>query len=233
VVIRIAWVTALMMAAPAVAAPPTLKVPEEILAKEQYVRFTPETNAKSVVYVGLSGIDPFPSEELKDSRRFLLNTRGLPEGRYAFAAVAASETGEQVRANFVVVVGTPPKPDPVVPPTPGPSSTLAVAVQKAFEKETSATKAEDVKKLAAVFRQAAEKVTAAPATFTAGEFATLVAKSRTDAIEDRLPGVREPLSSEFIKLNLPDQPNVVLTTEHRAAIKALFTNFATVLEGVR
>lgn len=226
--IRIAWAVALMAVAPAVAAPPTLKVPAEVRASEEYVRFTPETDARSVVYVGLSGVDPFPSEELKDARRFLLNTRGLPEGRYLFTAVAASDTGEQARANFVVVVGTPPK-----PPGPGPTSPLADAVQKAFEKETSATKADDVKKLAAVFRQAAEKVTAAPATFTAGEFATLVAKSRTDAIDDRLPGVREPLSAEFVKLNLPDQPNVVLTAEHRAAIKTLLTTFATILEGLK
>ena len=103
------------------AAPPNLKLPDVIPAKEQYVRFTPDTDAKSVFYIGLSGVEAFPSDELKDGRRFLLDTRGLPQGKYQFAAVAASATGEQVRANFTVEVG--PVPGPGVPPVIPPPAT--------------------------------------------------------------------------------------------------------------
>lgn len=112
----------LLLAAVSVAAPPTLEIPPEVKPVGQYVRLTPKTDATSVLYVGLSGVDPFPSEELKDSRRFLLDVRGLVAGRYAFAAVAA-KGGEQSRADFVVVVGDPPPgPGPApVPPGPGPS----------------------------------------------------------------------------------------------------------------
>jgi len=102
------WLCATLLAVSATlaaAAPPNLKLPDVIPAKEQYVRFTPDTDAKSVFYIGLSGVEAFPSDELKDGRRFLLDTRGLPQGKYQFAAVAASATGEQVRANFTVVVG--------------------------------------------------------------------------------------------------------------------------------
>ena len=102
------WLCATLLAVSAslaAAAPPNLKLPDVIPAKEQYVRFTPDTDAKSVFYIGLSGVEAFPSDELKDGRRFLLDTRGLPQGKYQFAAVAASATGEQVRANFTVVVG--------------------------------------------------------------------------------------------------------------------------------
>ena len=98
----------------ALAAPPNLKLPDVIPAKEQYVRFTPDTDAKSVFYIGLSGVEAFPSDELKDGRRFLLDTRGLPQGKYQFAAVAASAAGEQVRANFTVVVGPVTDPGPII-----------------------------------------------------------------------------------------------------------------------
>jgi hypothetical protein len=107
----------LVVAASAFGTPPQLEIPAELKPAGQYVRLTPKTDAASVLYVGLSGIDPFPSEELKDPRRFLLDVRGLPAGRYAFAAVAASKDGDQIRADFVVIVGTPPPP---VPPGPTP-----------------------------------------------------------------------------------------------------------------
>jgi hypothetical protein len=103
--------------------PPSLVIPAEVRPSGQYVRFSPQTDAVAVAYVGLSGLDAFPSEDLKDSRRFLLDVYGKPAGRYGFAAIASSKTGEQVRADFVVVIGNvPPGPAPVppVPPGPGP-----------------------------------------------------------------------------------------------------------------
>ena len=112
----------------ALAAPPTLDVPPEVRPAGGYVRFTPKTDGVSVTYVGLSGVESFPSEELKDGKRFLLPTQNLKDGRYKFAAVAAGKGGEQTRADFVVIVGAPPevapdpkpKPkDPATPPTTG------------------------------------------------------------------------------------------------------------------
>lgn len=110
-----------LFAAVAVAAPPKLTIPTEAKPVGGYVRFTPETDAVSVTYVSLDGLDPFPSEELKDGRRFLLPTNGVAEGKYRFVAVAASKDGEQARADFVVVVGTgppPAKPGPIIAPPP-------------------------------------------------------------------------------------------------------------------
>lgn len=110
--------------------PPKLKIDAEIKPSGEYVRMTPDTDAVAVTYIGLSGLDPFPSEELKDARRFLLHVRGLPAGRYKFAAVGAAKTGEQTRADFAVVVGDvppgpgpgpePPGPNPPQPPGPAP-----------------------------------------------------------------------------------------------------------------
>lgn len=109
----------LFVATSLAADPPKLTVPAEVTPAGEYARFTPQTDCVSVTYIGLSGVDAFPSEELRDSRRFLLPTRGLAAGRYRFAAVGASKDGEQVRADFVVVVGSVPDKPPDKPPTTG------------------------------------------------------------------------------------------------------------------
>lgn len=104
--------------------PPSLTVPPEVKPSGQYVDFVPETDAVSVTYVGLSGVEPLPGRWLSDKRAFVFDTYGKPTGRYKFVAVAAGKTGEQARASFEVVIGgaapTPtPTPTPVDPPPPG------------------------------------------------------------------------------------------------------------------
>lgn len=100
------------------AEPPTIEIPAEVKPTGDYVTVKPKTNAVAVLYVGLSNLDGFPSEFLKDPRNFVLPTRGLAAGRYGFAAVASSEKGEQTRLDFVVVIAgvvVPPPVDPVKP----------------------------------------------------------------------------------------------------------------------
>lgn len=108
----------LLIPGAALAAPPKLVIPAEVRPAGQYVALVPETDAVSVLYVGLDSIDPFPSAFLKDPRSFLLDCYGKPAGRYRFAAVGASKTGEQVRTDFAVLIG--PQPVPPVPPGPNP-----------------------------------------------------------------------------------------------------------------
>lgn len=116
---RLSIVALLLVVSGANASPPKFVVPAETKPVDGWVRVVPETDAVSVVYVSLDGLSPFPSEELKDSRRLIIPVHSAKEGRYRFAAVASSKTGEQVRADFVVLVGTNPKPvDPVDPPQP-------------------------------------------------------------------------------------------------------------------
>lgn len=104
------------------AAPPSLELPAEVVPVNGYARLTPKTDAVSIVYVALDGAFPFPSEELKNPRAFVLPAAGLATGRYRFVAVAAGKGGEQSQGEFVVVVGgggklPDPKPkDPVTPP---------------------------------------------------------------------------------------------------------------------
>lgn len=110
---------AFLAAALAFAEPPKVVIPPKLEPTAGYLRFTPETAAKSVVYVSLDDAYPFPSEELKDSRRFLLPVAGLKEGKtYRFVAVA-SLNDEQSQTPFSYTHGkatTPPPDDPNTPP---------------------------------------------------------------------------------------------------------------------
>ena len=108
-----------LLALPAWAAPPKLSIPAEVKPAGQYAIVRPETDATSISYVGLDGVEPIPSELMKDGRVFALDTRGLKAGRYRFAAIAAGATGEQTRVDFLLIIGNPPSPSP--DPGPGPS----------------------------------------------------------------------------------------------------------------
>lgn len=92
--------------------PPEVTIPKDTLATGDYVVLTPTTTAKTISYVGLSGVDPFPSSMLKDPKSFILPTRGLPNGTYRFVGVA-SLNDEHTQFSFNVKVG---KLDPMPPP---------------------------------------------------------------------------------------------------------------------
>jgi hypothetical protein len=117
---RAVLATVLFLAAGlAAAAPPTLDIPPEVRPSGQYVQFVPKTDAVGVEYVGLDGVEPFPSAFLKDSRAFVLDATALQRDKaYRFVAVGASKTGEQSRAAFVVVGGKAPTTPPIVNPPP-------------------------------------------------------------------------------------------------------------------
>ena len=116
----------LLVAAPlALADPPKLVIPPDPKPVSGYVRFTPDTTAKSIVYVSLDEAYPFPSEELKDGRRFILPVTGLKAGKYRFVAVGTLND-EQTATPFTVTIGDggpappPTKPDdPTDPPVTG------------------------------------------------------------------------------------------------------------------
>jgi hypothetical protein len=121
--LRVTLCALLLSVSGAFALPPKIDVPVEVKPVDGWVRVVPVTDAVSVVYVPLDGLSPFPSEELRDPRRLIVPVHNAKEGRYRFVAVASSKTGEQVRVDFVVLVGTNPKPvDPVVPPLPEPDT---------------------------------------------------------------------------------------------------------------
>jgi hypothetical protein len=155
----------------ALAAPPTLELPAEVTPVNGYARLTPKTDAVSVVYVALDKVYPFPSEELKNPRSFVLPVAGLKDGRYTFVAVAAGKGGEQTQGQFAVVVGKPgptPKPDdPVNPVLPdGPLGLRKVSRDGARAVALPA----DAAKLAGANRSTASAVAAGGAGSTAASY---------------------------------------------------------------
>lgn len=226
-------VAVFMAAAPTRADPPTIGVPAELRAVGDYARWSPTsaTTAKGVSYVGLSGVDAFPSELLKDSRAFVLPVRGLPAGRYKFRAVG-SRNDEHVQEEFVVVVGDPPTPPNPIPPTPvppDPADPLAAAVAAMYGADQSPTKHADARLLAGVYRELAKQ--AVPALATAGELATATERARRAAVADRLQPIRESFGREFGKV-MPTDPAAAMTADLRAAAVREFDRYAAILEGL-
>lgn len=98
------------------AAPPTIDVPKDLKPVSGYVRFTPGGDAKTITYYALGEAYPFPSDELKDPRRFILPVVGLKDGTYRFVAFG-SKDDEHTVVEFSVVIGKPTTP-PDKPPEP-------------------------------------------------------------------------------------------------------------------
>ena len=141
------------------AVPPQLEIPNEVKPVDGYVTVLPKTDAVSVLYISLDGLSPFPSALLKDARYLVVPTKGEKSGRYRFVAVGASKEGEQVRVDFVVVVGN--QPLPPEPPTPQPDGKLGlIKTSREGVLKVSTATAADRKKLASAQRSVASAVAA-------------------------------------------------------------------------
>lgn len=200
-----AGLTLLLFAAPLGAAPPTIDIPAEISPAGQYVVFTPDTDAVAVVYVGLSGLEPMPAAVLKNPTQFVMDCYGKPAGCYRFAAVAASATGEQARADFVLVIGDAPAPPQPPGPGPGPQpdDPLTAEVRQLYEADPlpPAERAKAAESLAALYRQAAALITDSVRCPNVGTFRDVVTRAAVDlglgGPQDKLAGVRALVSREL------------------------------------
>lgn len=217
------------------AAPPTVTIEAEVKPSGQYVTVTPKGDAVSVVYVGLSGVDPLPSAILKDPRMFVLDTRGMPAGRYKFAAVGSSKEGEQARVDFVVVVGDAPPgpgPGPGPGPEPPPADPLTKAYQAAYDKETDAQKAGLKKSLATIYTQAAEEAKD-PAVKTWGDLSKRIGDVMGNlGLRGKLPEVQK-VTQGHLQQTFPSDATRVMTTDDRQLATNTFKRLAAALEGVK
>ncbi len=201
------------------AAPPTLEVPAEVKAEGEYARFSPKTDAVSVIYIGLDGAQSFPTAELADKKRFLLPVYGRKAGKYRFVAVAAGKDGEQVQAEFVVIV-----PDPF---------TLALA--QAYKAEVAPDRAEHLKVLVGFYRQAIPFADRTDVT-TWGQLDDGMRRvAGALGMTGKLLGVHKTIGTELsrvLPVNPITTPNAPLDAAGRAQAKAAFGKVVTALEEV-
>lgn len=169
---RLSLIVLLFVALPSWAAP-RLVIPTVTPATSDYVQIMPDTDAAAVAYVGLSGVDPFPSNLLKDQRIFVLPTRGLAPGTYRFAAIGTLDD-EQTRTDFAVAIGVPvpvppgpTPPVPPVPPIPEPTDPFYQGLKTTWAQETHANRHARKTTLASYYRDAA-KSAQNPANLTIG-----------------------------------------------------------------
>ena len=128
------------------AEPPKLVIPAEVKVTSRFVEVLPkDTDAASITYISLDGVVPIPTAWSSNPLALRFDAESLPAGRYKFIAIAASKTGEQTRADFAAVKGTPPPAIPVPPVTPPitppvtpPVTVKATAVTYVYEKDQHA-----------------------------------------------------------------------------------------------
>jgi hypothetical protein len=229
---RISALALLVAVVPAWAEPPKLVVPAELKPAGDYATFAPstaDTTAKAVTYVGLSGVEPFPSAFLKDSRAFVLPVRGLAAGRYKFRAVG-SLNDEHATADFVVVVGDAPPPvDPIGPDKP--LTPFQAKLQAAVKADGAP--AEAVRKYAALYKLAAATTVRDASLLTTGG---LLTEMRQAVKSLGLPAGSLDKTARVVadELNavLPTAANATLDTATRDKIAVAFLAVAAALEGV-
>lgn len=99
-------------------------LPETVERENSYLIIKPETNAKSVVYIGLDQINPIPNKFLNNPTIFILDASCVKPGTYKFVAVAADSSGNQTKFDFklnIKVEDTPKNPEEPLP-TPKPEN---------------------------------------------------------------------------------------------------------------
>lgn len=225
------------------AAPPELKIDREVRPSGQYVEMTPSGEGLySVTYIGLSGVDAIPSRALRDSRLFLLDTRGLATGRYKFAAVGSSKEGDQVRVDFEVVIGNAPGPNPPGPnppgpdPGPGPVDSLVQAFQEAYSKETDSDKAKLKDLMIELYKQTAELAKDEKAVTNWGQlFRAFNATSVRIGTSGKLKGI-QTVSQKLMLERFPSDQNdwsKTMTKDDRVLAEQTYIKLADALKGVK
>lgn len=160
-------------------------------------------------------------------------------GRFKLFVYAADAADPTVK--LLVTDGTPaPPPGPVDPPTPPPAPPPAPPADEVKDKllaahkedgPESANKADNRKRLVAMYRFAADK-SADPGILTAAELLRRVKEGAKDVTADTLPKTRQA-AAEVLNARLPTGPGEALTFDTRKAAANLFAKFADVLDGVK
>jgi hypothetical protein len=158
--------------APVPVAQPVLTIPAEVRATPgDWLVVSPQTNCVAVAYVGLDGLSAFPSGELRDARKLIVNPPRGGQSRYRFVAVGT--LGDQlVQTPFAVVTEEAPAPGPTPPVPPGPAPVLGaigVASRNGLAAVPTTSRQASALKLAAAHRGLATALATGPGVYAAEE----------------------------------------------------------------
>lgn len=209
----------------------TVKLPTEVKGDPNtFIIIKSETDCKELRWLVLdSGLSMMPPELLKDSRTAVV-IAGRP-GRYRVLAYGALKDTASEPAVCVVVLGEVP-PVPPVPPKPDPDDPLLGVLSAAYHADVSDRKAEDIKQLAAIYRQAAKDTVRRPEITTLAMIQSTMKKAITGLIEERLGGVRQSIGAELRK-TLPTEAEAILDTVLRDKVAKEFDRIGRTLEQVK
>lgn len=187
-----------------------------------------DTGGKGVSYAFVGDVDGF-REYSPDSKLVILRVIGYSDGT-AWLLVALS--GDTAPSIYVckVVIGAGPVPPPP-PPPPAPSDPLYPVLQGLYAADSGATKAQDVKKLAALYQVG---VTACddPSLKSLGNLNAKMRDASAKILPDSaaLKGVRTRVAQELAALGT--SPVAPLTAELRAKAKGLFIRLAAIMNSL-
>jgi len=209
-----------------------VKLPAEVAGDVgQFIRIPASADGPQVRWYAISpGLNVFPVELLKDSKTCVV-TAAQP-GRYRLIAWTAKSNVPSLAAEVVVVVGgVPPTPVPPTPVPPDPVDPFLASLRSAFAADGSATRVDDVKQLAAVYRQAQAVVDRQDVT-NLGQLQSVMRQAITTLIGDRLGGVRQVIGAE-LRRTLPTDALAPMDAALRLKAGAEFTRIGRILEQVK
>lgn len=224
-----------LVAVAANSAPPDLGLPPEVAVQGRYYKYAPPGGVRSIAYVDgdpADDVEPFPVAIVGgDPKVFFLDTKGVPEGRYRFTAVASDDKGELAVAEFAVVIGKPePGPNPGPEPEPEPEPTgFEADLAEAYAKEVGVKRAEQLASLAELYRKA-EGWASGREYATTGELFVAMAKEASRLkVAGELARVQEVIRVE-LNSRLPTDPK---SSYDPALTSAVFGKMAGALEKLK
>lgn len=225
----------LLLLLPATLRAQSVKLPAEVkIAPGRLAAVKVEWDGDDVRWDVPEGLDCFREYD-PDPRVVRLRMIGYTPGRYRLLAVAGKGGKLSEFGACVVVVGDAPPPGPgPLPPGPGPTpdDPLYGKLQAAYAADASATKADDARKLAALYRQGAEIAGRADVTTWGHLFTVMADAARTLGVSDKLGAVQSALAAE-LSAKLPTERAKALDAPGRELAAVQFRRVATLLDALR
>ena len=131
----------------------------------------------------------------------------------------------------ITIEGSGPGPGPGPGPAPGPDVALLKAIQDAYTADTSPAKADQLKQLASLYRQASILLSQEGVKTLADLKGALAAARKSLIPDEALVGVRKAITPELATLGT--DPAAVLDAALKARARAEFARITAALEGVK